>query len=572
MHPCVAPRALRALAALVVATGCGAVAPAPIPVANVAAVEEGETDAHWADDFLPDRTEGAVEHREWGRHVALIYAGRVYASNGDDMPAQILAPVFALAFAEPAADPPRVALIGVGSGVELAVLLHIGATVDVYEGRPELLRNVHHLTSRVGWTVDGLKITDRGLAHPRLRIVTSRLAAPPRPPTYHVILHANAVSVFSGGPPLFQVERFERLRDRLSPGGVLGIHQQLYDVRPDVHRRMVATFAAAFPEAISTVSEDLSSHSFLYGARHPLRIDAARTRELHVATAELRATERRDPWPNPIDLAARVLLRSRSEILTFSEGEAPYRAGRPMTENRWFRRLPQPDDSDDDEEAWKRWESANGAALAEMGISPAYLATIYQPDAWHGFPCDGGQCPLLRGFDGTGLARLARRQVAHGQLSRASETLRAAEARDGDPAAIEHVVALVRLFLGDEPPPTDLAALLGLSPTDPQALALREAMSVSHRSDFPGPRVNELIGELRARGAILDPVGERMVELIATLSEEAPALELADALSAETAFIQTHPEVRWWLARAYWNELLYDRAVDWAERHLRVTR
>ena len=557
-------RARWSCVAMLLVAGCGGAAAEEVsgPV-RVAPVRATEAEAHWTDDFFPARTGGSVEHREWGSHVALIYAGRVYASNGDDMPTQVLAAAFALAFAEPRDEAPRAALIGVGSGVELAVLLQLGASVDLYEPRAELVQNVHHLVGRLGWTVDDLDVTERGLHHPRLRIIDARESAPRQPPRYDVILHGIAVSVYSGAPPLFHVERFERLRDHLAPGGVLGIHQQLYDIRDDVHRRMVATFAAAFPEAIAVVPEDLSSDSLLYGARHPLRIDAGRARELHAGLAGLRAAAPHDPWADPVDLAARVLFSSRDELLRFSDAAPIYRAstGTAMQERDWFIRPPLPDAAEDDAEGLDRWEAAVAEARAELGISETYLAAFYEPVVWHGNPCDDGDCRLLVGFDGSLLVRLAERQIAHGQLARVPDTLQAAVDRGADPALVARATELATLFLRDDRPPVDAAAILDVPASNPAVATFAQGPMAAHR-------VETLLTALRAQGQPVDDARARLLELMATVAEEGPARELADAVAEDGSLIQAHPEARWYLARAYFHDFLYARAVEWAKAYL----
>jgi spermidine synthase len=434
----------------------------------------------WAEPLFPYRYEGSTRVDNWGAHRALVYGGRVYGSNGDDMNSQVVAALAPLAFVahvDPSAA--TIALIGIGSGVELSTLLAAGASVDLYESDEHVLANARALIEPLGVVTfrDGIP------THRRLRVVRSIGDAPSRAPAYDAVLHANAATVLSGPPALFTVQRFGRLARLLRRGGVVGIHIQLYEIQPDVHRVLVATFAAAFPHVVMLSTADGSSDALLYGSMEPLRLAPARIRAVVIAgeLPRLRARLPTTVFARPLDLASLTLLRDHDEATAYIRGELPWTDGNPFSPDRWPRRPPLPDPNTSNESAMNAWDRAR-VEWTDAQHFPIDFESTFYADSWTwGDPCTSADaCPLLGPVTPAERAEIALSELAHGRIDRADASIRAARAGN-ETQRSAHVEALLAALRGDTPSPAMQASeIIGARDASAESLFARLSEACEH--------------------------------------------------------------------------------------------
>jgi spermidine synthase len=170
--------------------------------------------------------------------------GKVDASTGDDMPTQELSgqlPV-AISLSRAPDHAPRVAVVGLASGVTAGAALEAGAgEVTIIELEPRVIEAAAFFSA-----------ANRDvLADPRATIVVDDarawLGRPGAP--YDIIVSEPSNPWITGVSNLFTQEYWELGRRRLAPGGVFVQWVQLYALPPDGLRSLVATFHDVFPQS-----------------------------------------------------------------------------------------------------------------------------------------------------------------------------------------------------------------------------------------------------------------------------------------------------------------------------------
>jgi spermidine synthase len=172
-------------------------------------------------------------------HLYLSINGKTDASTGPDMETQVLLGRIPT-LAHPA---PRSAMVvGMASGVSARAVSDLGVErLDVLEISPEVLE-----ASRV---FDGF---NGGVARrPGVRVLLEdgRKHMEHARETYDVIASEPTNPWIAGVSNLFTVEYFRACRERLSPGGVLGVWLQSYSIREEDFRMVVRTVRSVFPGA-----------------------------------------------------------------------------------------------------------------------------------------------------------------------------------------------------------------------------------------------------------------------------------------------------------------------------------
>jgi len=524
----------------------------------------------WAAALFPAQNEGAARVDVWGTHIALVHAGQVYASNGEDLPTEIMSGLVPTLLSAERAPRARAALVGIGSGVELSVLLDSGvASVDLFEPSVSLLRNAQglghtsHLRFRRGVPV-----------HERLRLMRSAGALPSTAPRWDLIVHASGMTSISEPRRLYTRERLERLRDLLTDDGVLLIHAQLYEIHVSTYRKLLRTFAAAFPNVLVLVSEDLSSDTLLVGSRAPLRLS------LDALTSKL-ADERVAAWSaaahlrGATDLAARVLFRDRSEVVRFAGETDVYTEREPMTPAEMPRRPPIPD-PEQWESAGDRWDAEN--AHFQSQFDEAMIAGFYSASWPFGRPCETRRnpvvCPLLGGTapDQPRLIDLAVSQMRHAQTARAGETLGIAERR-GDTPALAGAMRLLGLMSGSEVVASAADSVLVELGSDPATEVAKEIWEDARASaDWSTAAVRLEV--------VVEGAPPHLVPHLAYLHALAlgEANDWSDARDGVEGLLEQNPDfgerfpAAWHLAgRSHETLWDYDRALECFELYARLT-
>lgn len=167
--------------------------------------------------------------------------GKVIASSqGKDLRSHSLLAHLPLLLHE---DPQQVLIIGLGCGISLgAAQRHPVASIDCVELSPEVVEATELFS----------EVNQDALADPRTRMIVgdgrNHLALAEG--RYDVIISQPSNLWIAGMADLFTREFFHDCRQKLAPGGLVGIWLQAYALEPEDVQTIVATFADAFPHVV----------------------------------------------------------------------------------------------------------------------------------------------------------------------------------------------------------------------------------------------------------------------------------------------------------------------------------
>ncbi|MCG8554003.1 MAG: fused MFS/spermidine synthase [Proteobacteria bacterium] len=533
--------------------------------------------------YYKDGLSTTVTVERWGRHYALKNNGKVEASNGDDMTTQIMVAALPLLLHPSSGNNLDAAMIGYGSGVTAGAALQFPLRhLEVIElERATVEAGIHFShVSHMRYAFDHFPYVEV----PRLTLINddarNYLAAADR--RYDVIISEPSNPWLSGVANLFTEDHFRASKIRLKPAGIYCQWIQLYELSPYNVKSLYRTFASQFEHVLAFVSEAGSSDTILLGSDAPLHLDLKRlskAMESPAVSAELD----RAGVSSPFDLLARVLFADRAEVMSYtrieerlSQGEWSRRDAGYNSEpcpTRTCRRRPAPLNTDDN----ARIEFAAPRDLIAFQRHRGYLSTFYD-SAWP----YGRALERLRGFGegeqaAVSYARFAEALMANGRRVEAARVLDRASRLAAVPE-VAGVLELLSLLVSDEEEP----ALELLPPTLAGSHDTRDARRVSqafHRASnalqtrgaqaaleaihslprplrlHGGPQLRFLYGyalynaAVEQRGRFRDAIDE-----------------LEELLRADDDFSATHPELHYFLARAYDGDGDPERAV----RNMRV--
>jgi len=189
--------------------------------------------------FLDEGADATVSVRRTpAGNLSLQINGKTDASDGGDLPAQILAgEIPALLHATPS----RALIIGLASGTTA------GALADHPVDRLECVE----ISSGVARAARLFETANRGvLSDPRFRLLLGdgRTYLQQSSETFDLIVSQPTNPWIAGVTNLFTREFFHTARERLSSGGVLAVWVQGYAMHPDDFKSIVATFQEVFPD------------------------------------------------------------------------------------------------------------------------------------------------------------------------------------------------------------------------------------------------------------------------------------------------------------------------------------
>ena len=293
-------------------------------------------------------------------NVWLSIDGKIDASSRSDLATQLLLGHLPMVWRDAGPDEaPSAAVIGYASGITTgAVTRYAPSRVAAVEIEPAVIR-----ASALFDDVNHTPLDD-----PAVRLVASDgrtfLAAAGDP--YDVIVSEPSNPWMTIAANLFTREFFEAGRRRLAPGGVFSQWIQLYGMRPEDLRSLVATFAAVFPRVAvfwGIPGRDL----ILLGSDSALDVDVGR----------LEATLSRQPVAADL---ARIDVRGAEDLLAFyltdDAGARAFAAGAPLNTDDNGRiefRAPLSQHADT--------RAANVAALAPFAVDPLAGAAGLERDA-----------------------------------------------------------------------------------------------------------------------------------------------------------------------------------------------
>ena len=541
----------------------------------------------WGDPdlvYYHDGQSTTVTVERWGRHYALKNNGKVDASNGDDMPTQVMVAGYPLLMHAGGPAGADVAIVGFGSGVTVGTALEFPvASVDVIElerSVPEaakFFQSVNHLDYR---------LTEFPFVQmPRLTVINddgrNYLASTRK--QYDVIMSEPSNPWITGVSDLFTTDNFRITKRRLKPGGIYCQWVQLYELSPENIKSIFRTFASQFRYVVVFAAEDLSSDTVILGSDSPMPLDLARISTAFALPGVSEALERAYIH-SPEDVLARTLLANRDEVLSYTRIERRMRGGQwidyPDSNNDPDRgctgdcqRIPAPLNTDDN----MHIEFAAPRDLIGFERYEGYLSTIYSPDWPYG--------RLLANVSGFGegtegaqnYARMALSLIAAGRKAEAAQFIHRSQDMGGGRLTLVAAEVITLLMTSDGEPAVSIEP-----PVPGPQLAPREARQLSEGFNEVRAAV-----DMQSYGAALSAMEEIPTPLRlhsgpalrflygyllyktsdAYPSRNREAIEqLEDLIRTDPDYVRSHPELHYFLARAHDADLNFDKAL----RNMRV--
>jgi len=268
--------------------------------------------------YFRDGLSTTVTVERWGRHLAMKNNGKVDASNGDDMPTQIMVGAYPLLMHAKGPRDLDVAVIGFGSGVTVGSALRFPVkSVDVVE----LERSIPEASK---WFADVNHLEYPLSEFPyvqmdRLRVVNddgrNYLASTTR--RYDVIMSEPSNPWITGVSDLFTTDHFRIAKRALKPDGIYCQWVQLYELSPANIKTIYRTFASQFRYVVVFAAENLSSDTVVLGSDVPLPLDLARVQRAYDLPGVPAMLEEARVG-SPYDVFSRVILASRDEVMRYT--------------------------------------------------------------------------------------------------------------------------------------------------------------------------------------------------------------------------------------------------------------
>jgi spermidine synthase len=534
--------------------------------------------------YYRDGVSTTVSVERWGAHLSLKNNGKVDASNGDDMPTQVMVAALPLLLHPRGPRDLEVAIVGFGSGVTVGAALsfpvrHVDAMEledGVVEAGARFFADVSHLPQKLDHFpyVQAPRLTlhaDDGrnfLASTRDR--------------YDVIISEPSNPWITGVSDLFTVDHFRISKERLAPGGVYCQWVQLYEMSPENIKTIYRTFASQFKHVLAFAAEELSSDTILVGSDAPLRPDLEALRRTLRDPAVASELKRAAVY-TPHDVLSRTLFASKAEIMQFTQREERKKdgvfrdvlraTGAAPCPAAACRRTPAPLNTDDN----MLIELRAPGDLIGFARYAGYLQLFYV-DEW-----PYGAVSSLPGLERPGeRIELALSLLGHGRARRARELL-----ADLDETGLTPELALTlrtaRLLLGQEPAPVPRFEPPRVGPT--ASGAARRSVEAAQRNAVQalakGAAEQALAAlELVAPG-LLSRSGSSL-RLLHGLSlsraadgdakRERAAIQTLESLARDDeAFALAHPETYFFLALALRDGSSFDRAVRTMRRYAELS-
>ncbi len=501
--------------------------------------------------YYRDGIATTVSVEKWGKHLALKNNGKVDASNGDDMPTQIMVGLLPLLMHPTALEqPPRIAVVGYGSGVTVgSAAVFPGAHVEVVELEPEVVAAARFFDS----------VNHRPERNPRVRINIGdgRNFLTQRDDRYDVIISEPSNPWITGVSNLFTRDYWELAKRRLAPDGVFCQWAQLYELSPANIKSILRTFAEVFPYTYVFSAEDLSSDLILIAAHHPVALDRVRLQR-NFSVPVVREELARAEVHSADDLLAYLLL-TPEEIPAFTAGA----------------------ELNTDDNARIEF-SAPRDLLAYLRYDP-YLARVYGAD-WPYGHFEDHLTGLGSGSErGRAEAHIAERLIAHGKRHAAGRFVAAAQRHEG--GAVAHRSAQLHARLA----PVDAAEEPLAKESDPLDVPkvpdrLSAAQSEQFARDYATAE-NELHQQRWAHALAafrgwperyLEQGGADLQLLLGYLLYKTElfdeAVDLLLPLARDPSYPERRPAVLYYLARCYYSQAIYGAGAREMGRFLDLKR
>ncbi len=534
--------------------------------------------------YYRDGVSTTVSVERWGRHLSLKNNGKVDASNGDDMPTQIMVAAYPLLLHPRATEDLDVVIVGFGSGVTVGAALQFPIRhADVMELEKGVVEAAVDYFSDVNHFRRTLKDFPY-LEEPRLALYNDDgrnfLAAANK--RYDIIISEPSNPWITGVSDLFTVDHLRISKAKLAPGGLYCQWVQLYEMSPDNIKTIYRTFASQFEHVVAFAAEELSSDTILVGSDAPIAFDLphlARSLENPTIAKELERAYVHSPY----DVLSRTLFASKAEILSFAQREERLVDGKWQHNMRSTGSLPCPAEScrrtpaplNTDDNMWIELRAP--ADLIGFSRYEGYLSTFYGPE----WPY-GELLGRVRGLDTEPeRAALALSLMAHGRKPRALAMARALDpAADNEVRTARRTIELL-LEDGHEPAVSFEPPMPGPQMTramrarfDAAARELTEltraghyARALSVMESLPAPlRVMSGPGFRFLYGYLLyEAAGDDRALLKSAIEQ------LEDSIRRDEVYTRAHPELYYFLARAQAAASSFDKAVRNMRTYVELT-
>jgi spermidine synthase len=531
-------------------------------------------------------------------HFALKNNGKVDASNGDDMPTQVLVGAYPLLLHPRGAQGLDVAVVGFGSGVTIGTVLQFPVRrVDVIELErwiPDASRffaDVNHLTYTPERVFPYVSM-------PRLTVLNNDgrnfLAATNH--RYDVVISEPSNPWITGVSNMFTADHFRAATQALAPDGVYVQWVQLYEMSPDNIKSIYRTFASVFPCVRVFAADAYSSDTIMLGSFRPLPLDPIAL-DARLAAPGIRAAVEPSHAVNATDLLARMLFATREEVMRFAVIEERLERGEWRSDLRATglgecsppacRRRPAPINTDDN----ALIEFAAPRDLIGFDAFTGYVETMYSDEWRYGRVEQHMQVPddleariRLRAQLGISLLAAGRPRRA-GELLDETATMRGPGGVELRVPEMLRAAALWNAITAPREPTVRLEAPIPSAALSPEgARALQESFDRARQAidngsyntaleillalpsnlrDQSGPGMRMMFGFLLYRASLTEGAEPRF-------AEAAEALEAL--LRDEPAWCERHPEVHYLIGRARFRNGDFARAVQAMGRFVDLSR
>ncbi|MFT3922403.1 MAG: hypothetical protein QM778_07715 [Myxococcales bacterium] len=524
--------------------------------------------------YYRDGVSTTVSVERWGRHLSLKNNGKVDASNGDDMPTQIMVSAYPLLLHPKGPRGLDVAIVGFGSGVTVGAALefpvrHVEAMEleeAVVEAGVEYFSDVSHLSRK--------SARFPYVRHPRLTLHNDdgRNFLASTKAHYDVIVSEPSNPWITGVSDLFTVDHFQLTKRRLKPGGVYCQWVQLYEMSPENIKTIYRTFASQFRYVLAFAAEELSSDTILVGSDSPLPLDldhVARSMAIPSVNAELERAYVHSAY----DVWSRILFASREELMQFTQREERLSKGHwqevmratggAPCEPSNCRRVPARLNTDDN----MLIELRAPSDLIGFSRYEGYLSVFYGED-WPYAQLERS----LRGAESSAdKVAMALSLLAHGRKRDARTYVRSLPS--APPPELEADVRAAQFLLGDLPEPQpDIEPPLPSPQLDPAARRTFDLsyVEIERALQNGNPKLALAIFErlptlLRTLSGPSFRFLHALVLLRAAGSDRAllkeSVLEFEDLIRKDETYARAHPELYYFLARAQERASNYDKSV-----------
>ena len=260
--------------------------------------------------YYKDGIATTVSVDQWGKVFSMKNNGKVDASNDADMPTQISVGLLPLLLYD-GDHPPKVALIGYGSGVT-------AGAVTQYPDRQPGSRRAGAGRLRGGALLRRRQPPpDRKPQGPAI-VGDGRNFLTQRRDLYDVIISQPSNPWITGVSNLFTREYFQSVKSRLREDGIFCQWAQLYEMAPWNIKAIYRTLADEFPYVMVFAAEDLSSDTILIASRKPVELDIRKLARAF-ANPVTAAEAKRAGFDSPHDVPAFLLLAAE-EMRSFTAG------------------------------------------------------------------------------------------------------------------------------------------------------------------------------------------------------------------------------------------------------------